>query len=77
MRGQSRPHVFFLMSLAVMLEPGADDIFVFTNTWKNVRRHHPEMHEILQLQEALKVGGKAMVSDTLPRPCDLVNLPPM
>lgn len=44
-----------------MHKTGADDIFVFANSWKNVRRDHPEMPVVLQLQQALHVGGKAMV----------------
>lgn len=40
---------------------GADDIFVFANTWKYIRRLHPDMPVDLQLQKALTIGGKAMV----------------
>lgn len=49
--------------------PGADDIFVFMNTWKHVRRTQGHLHPVQQLQEALKTGGKAMVRALAARLC--------
>lgn len=44
---------------------GADDIFVFTNTWKHVRSTEPHLPVVEQLRQALYQGGKAMVSGRL------------
>lgn len=51
-----------ILTTSLSLPPlGADDIFVFSDTWNLVRREHPNMPILEQLKEALAVGGKAIV----------------
>ena len=47
---------FFLCALS-----GADDIFLFINTWKNIHATEPDWTILEQLTHTLSRGGKAMV----------------
>ncbi|CAM9220433.1 unnamed protein product [Discosporangium mesarthrocarpum] len=53
------------LSIFVILGVGADDIFVFTDSWKHARRTMPNSPVIEQLLAALHSGGKAMAVTSL------------
>lgn len=48
------------LSVFLVLGVGADDIFVFANTWKHIRFTEPDLPVLQQLQHSLYRGGKAM-----------------